>query len=88
MDKYDAISREYCLKMIGQLPLCWEYGAAVDDCYKIVQDAPSIDVAPVVHAYWDEHDGKTWCIAFGASNNTYKPPFCPYCGARMDKNEV
>lgn len=43
MYKDDAISREYCLDTIAKLPLNWEYGLGVEDCYKIVENAPSID---------------------------------------------
>lgn len=42
------------------------------------------EYAPVIHARWIDHDGKTRCSKCGASNKQYKPPFCPHCGAKME----
>lgn len=97
--KNDAISRSEVLEKIGKLPLDWEYGTAVSDCYKIVENVPALDVAPMVHAYWIglEYDGyadgfpvfDTWqCSACGEEfYSEDEPPaynFCTNCGARMD----
>ena len=35
-------------------------------------------------AHWDDIDGKTWCSRCGASNEAYKSPYCPHCGAKME----
>lgn len=43
------------------------------------------DVVEVVHAHWIDRDGKTWCSNCDASNKQYKPPYCPHCGAKMDR---
>ena len=54
-----------------------------------IEKAEAVEVARViVHARWIDRDGKTWCTACGRSNKAYKPPFCPHCGARMDKEAV
>lgn len=39
----DLISREQVLHEIGSLPLSWEYGQGVMDCYNIVKNAPAMD---------------------------------------------
>lgn len=50
-----------------------------------IEDAPTTDVAEVRHGKWIDRDGKTWCSLCQASNKQYKPPYCPHCGAKMDK---
>ena len=52
-----------------------------------IKDAPTEDVAPVVHAYNKSKDGFL-CSActfgdFGLFRD-YTPNYCPNCGARMD----
>ena len=50
--------------------------------------APSADVAPIVHAHWeDSFDVNTlYCSACGVSHIclTRTPDYCPNCGAKMD----
>lgn len=50
---------------------------------------PAADVAPVVHAKWENRmiDGqeKACCSRCGHPNKQYRPPYCPHCGAKMDK---
>lgn len=54
-----------------------------------VVDFPSADVAEVRHGRWDENGRCTLCgghAPFWAMASTYyKSPWCPACGARMDK---
>ena len=55
------------------------------------------DVAPVVHGYWEMkpedttpgiyHVKKAFCSNCGKPNKQYRPPFCPHCGAKMDKEK-
>lgn len=56
----------------------------------IIDAAPAVDAAPVVHARWTtnrtlEHDGEWYC-----TNCDYEPTvfentnYCPHCGAKMD----
>lgn len=87
----DAISRSAVLEKIGRLLLDWEYGTAVNDCYKIVEDAPALDVAPVVHARWIVKRMAGNIIALQCSNcenfdnpSKVRGNFCWNCGARMD----
>lgn len=95
--KVDAISRDAVLEKIGKLPLDWEYGTAVSDCYKIVENVPALDVAPVVHARWipsweplDLSDVYFRCSAchtnfnVGTEIDMEMAKYCPKCGARMD----
>lgn len=85
----DLISRSKVEEVISAL--VHEEGitddAAVLGCmvWNAVHTMEAVDAAPVVHAYWIDRDGKTWCSGCGASNKAYKPPFCPHCGAKMDK---
>jgi uncharacterized paraquat-inducible protein A len=50
-----------------------------------LETQPTVDAAPVRHGQWEEHDDKTWCSECNQSNKAYKPPYCPHCGAKMDK---
>lgn len=52
-----------------------------------IKDAPTADVAPIIHAKW--RDDREYCNEFMCTNcnefninNFY--PYCPYCGAKMD----
>ena len=57
----------------------------------ISDDIPAADVAPVVHAAWIMKDVsgeiKAVCTHCGKPNKQYQPPYCPHCGAKMDKEE-
>lgn len=78
------------------------------DCFKVqkqdrscglirrLEDSPSVDVVPVVHAYWilqkENHEFKEAlmnCSACGypVSRWTGNTNFCPNCGAIMDGEE-
>jgi hypothetical protein len=58
-----------------------------------VNDAPTVDAAPVVHARWDPITrifkySKQWtCSVCGIPSLTNRHKFCPGCGARMDAKE-
>lgn len=53
-----------------------------------VDNAPTEDVAPVVHAYW-YMTIKGGYPLFGCSNcddvSSFDYNYCPYCGAKMDE---
>jgi hypothetical protein len=71
------------------------YRRGYDDCVATVLNAPTADVAPVVHGRWDEskehfylNNGcKEWinfyCSECDAPNNS-PTDYCPNCGAKMD----
>ena len=67
-----------------------------DDVVHMLEDAPSLDVAPVVHARWiyygdvnEDGNCEANCSACGAGD-AHRPdlknaiPYCWNCGARMD----
>lgn len=54
---------------------------------------PAADVAPVVHGRWErDADGDWYCtncdevvaICESGRERTYRKPYCPNCGAKMD----
>lgn len=61
---------------------------------QIVNDAPTIDAAPVVHAYWEGHCDEDlnrgdWRICTACGHDEWGKAedgsnYCPACGARMD----
>lgn len=57
---------------------------------------PAADVAPVVHGRWEQDaDGDWYCtncdevvaICESGRERTYRKPYCPNCGAKMDGAE-
>lgn len=58
------------------------------DFINLCRSAEGADVAPVVHARWNDADGKTWCSVCGKSNKAYRSPYCPHCGAKMEQEET
>ena len=56
-------------------------------------EIPAADVAPVVHGRWEQDaDGDWYCtncdevvaICESGRERTYRKPYCPNCGAKMD----
>ena len=56
-------------------------------------ELPTADVAPVVHGQWErDADGDWYCtncdevvaICESGRERTYRKPYCPNCGAKMD----
>lgn len=58
-----------------------------------IDTMPSADVEEVRHGKWEcrivEKNGvaemKSVCSECGKTNKRYEPPYCPHCGAKMDK---
>ena len=90
MPKKEYIERDYVLRSLVSMDYPW---TSVDDTYKVVQDAPAADVAPVVHGRWIfEHDPindpkkyfiRIVCSCCGLKTGQVSN-FCPCCGAKMD----
>ncbi len=66
--------------------------SAVNEFFiKTIADAPTVDAAPVVHGKWitrcvfDENPFE--CSECGNSTNVVGYKICPYCGAKMDKED-
>ena len=57
------------------------------DCICELDDAPTVDAEPVVHARWIYTDypmcGQDECSVCG-SNVAWRTLYCPHCGAKMD----
>ena len=68
---------------------CVRYGMGETLCADcVVKVAPAADVAPVVHAKWEnvrgESSGMNWKCSRCFKRVMPKSPYCPNCGARMD----
>lgn len=62
-----------------------------------LRDVAAADVAPVVHGRWEQDaDGDWYCtncdevvaICDSGKNRTYRKPYCPNCGAKMDGGAI
>ena len=87
-----AIEERYCLpcKEAGRdhngckCDVCW-----VDDMRGDAIDAPTADVAPVVHGRWVDNgipgSMLSGCSVCGFTCGAYSFFYCPNCGAKMDE---
>lgn len=64
---------------------------AWDSAINALRNAPSDDVAPVVHGRWIEQEKYTFGVMYDCSicgdrilDNGHSWNYCPNCGARMD----
>lgn len=72
----------------------WVDGSDGAMAMEIVASPPAADVAPVVHGRWErDADGDWYCtncdevvaICESGRERTYRKPYCPNCGAKMDE---
>lgn len=101
--KNDAISRSAVLDTIAGVDWyhvnqkgnlvhgsCSDYESWVkyDEVISSIENAPALDVAPVVHARWEYLFGDYYCTncdkKLRRSSRTKRPKYCERCGARMD----
>lgn len=62
------------------------YGQGWDDALYSIEHIPAADVAPVVHARWIKGPSNPYCSECFVECRD-ETPFCPNCGAKMDKGE-
>lgn len=58
-----------------------------DEILLVIQNAPTLDYAPVRHGEWvrqDETYTRFQCSSCKSENHGRRWPFCPICGAKMD----
>lgn len=62
-----------------------------ENIYYAVDSTPAADVEPVRHGYWQIgyfHDRVCSCCTHPDNDlDDYSHPYCPNCGARMDKED-
>ena len=89
----DYIKREDALQAIES---CAGWSRPLESAYEEIQAMPAADVAPVVHAHWENVGGNDKAgIASGTCShcrqeawaNYELTPRCPYCGAHMDADK-
>lgn len=83
------------LRSLGNREYRKEKGT-IQDAIKMIsypEYTPTADVAPVVHGRWEQDaDGDWYCsncdevvaICESGRERTYRKPYCPNCGAKMD----
>lgn len=87
IDRGTAIAKLTALEVI-------EPNATMVDARRLLADMPAADVAPVVHGWWgkneflsDDVNSAAACSLCGKLIGWFGndfPPYCPYCGAKMD----
>lgn len=96
MDEF--ISREATIKRIKEVYCigCNSYNGVrcracgTGDAIDMIEDAPTADVAPVVHAQWiEDESGIIICPECKRGYNLIAKftNYCPACGAKMDGKE-
>ena len=87
---------EYIDREAANLALA-EQGFDWDKAKQALASVPAADVAPVVHGRWEQDaDGDWYCtncdevvaICDSGKNRTYRKPYCPNCGAKMDGGAI
>ena len=60
---------------------------------RVLMQAPEVDAVPVVHGRWEQDADCDWyctncdevvAICDSGRERTYRKPYCPNCGAKMD----
>lgn len=66
-----------------------EYIYDTNDFLNSIDEQPTVDSVPVVHAHWEwNHNHCHWkCTNCGGEEPTCKSPYCKWCGAMMDEVE-
>lgn len=94
MDEY--ISRKVAFGTITELAGKALTRSAYETVWKsarVLKKIPSANVAPIVYGQWKQDaDGDWYCTNCGevvaicdsGKNRTYRKPYCPHCGAKMD----
>lgn len=89
MDEY--ILRSYIRKMaMFETRYTMETKTDATVLFRMIEDAPAADVAPVVHGRWVTHYRSGTAVAEGYVStccdmwNNRKSNYCPNCGAKMD----
>ena len=80
---------------------CYNSGFSRDNIKSTINSIPPFDVAPVVHARWDDSGRYTFtggsmavsCTECGCKLTVSefqlnKWNYCPVCGAKMDRSEI
>lgn len=70
----------------------WDTGEAmrcgIRKALRCIEESPTIDAVPVVHAKWDTNGRCTNCGGhapyYATPDKYYKSPYCFECGAKMD----
>ena len=104
----ECIEREATIKRIEEVYCvgCNSYNGVrcracgTGDAIDMIEDAPTADVAPVVHGWWEKEPSSSWrwtpSGAVAVTRTTYrcglcgrgtavKSNYCPNCGAKMDR---
>lgn len=86
---------EYIDREAANLALAGQ-GFDWDKAKQALASVPAADVVPVVHGRWErDADGDWYCtncdevvaICESGRERTYRKPYCPNCGAKMDRGK-
>lgn len=83
----DYIKRKDALQAIES---CAGWSRPLESAYEEIQAMPAADVASVAHSYWivnGSNPSQGTCGNCGGKGN-WRNPYCPNCGAKMDKEDT
>ena len=83
-------------KKLNKLEGSAEYNKGVTDAFNALFDLPTIKAEPVRHGQWIKNEAESAlhvepiydcsaCHNWQAWGDYERTPYCPYCGAKMDK---
>lgn len=64
----------------------WDSIIDQDNAISVIEAAPAVDVAPIIHARWDIDKENTFFpyrCSFCGMTELAQTPYCPNCGAKM-----
>lgn len=72
-------------------PHRFQRAEGINWCRNTLNNAPTVDVVPVVHASWSDglvcSECKCGIMEYCYEEPISEFPYCPFCGARMDGAE-
>ena len=88
----EYITKKAAIKAVENAPIEL-FQSEWEEIEEAINAVPAADVAPVVHGRWErDADGDWYCtncdevvaICESGRERTYRKPYCPNCGAKMD----
>lgn len=94
MKEVDDVEKIFPYDVAGDLDTYCDYNKGWSDAcnviFGVLFNMEKEDVEPVLHAKWEDYAICSNCGTYSDEgiwaqlDEYFKPPYCPYCGAKMD----